>query len=164
MTLYLADPAATEQLAGRLLRALPADTAGWTVLLDGELGAGKSTFARALIKALGHTGPVPSPTYTLVEPYRISDRIIYHVDLYRIAGDDELRYLGWTELDDGLRLVEWPERAPGLLQQADLRLSLSYDGDGRRAEFHGISERGTKLEAELAKAHPEISAGLAKAD
>ena len=164
MKLYLADPAATEQLAGRLLRALPADTAGWTVLLDGELGAGKSTFARALIKALGHTGPVPSPTYTLVEPYRISDRIIYHIDLYRIAGDDELRYLGWTELDDGMRLVEWPERAPGLLQQADLSLSLSYKGEGRCAEFHGISERGAKLEAELSKAHPGTSAGLAKAD
>ncbi len=164
MKLYLADPAATEQLAGRLLRALPADTAGWTVLLDGELGAGKSTFARALIKALGHTGPVPSPTYTLVEPYRISDRIIYHIDLYRIAGDDELRYLGWTELDDGMRLVEWPERAPGLLQQADLRLLLSYKGEGRCAEFHGISERGAKLEAELSRAHPETSADLAKAD
>jgi tRNA threonylcarbamoyladenosine biosynthesis protein TsaE len=162
MKLYLADPAATEQLAGRLLRALPADTAGWTVLLDGELGAGKSTLARALIKALGHTGPVPSPTYTLVEPYRISDRNIYHIDLYRISGDEELRYLGWTELDDGLRLVEWPERAPGLLQQADLKVSLSYDGDGRSADIEGLSERGAQLVTELGVAYSISAAGLAK--
>ena len=148
MRLFLEDPAATEALAKRLLRYLPADTAGWTILLDGELGAGKSTFARALIRSMGHEGPVPSPTYTLVEPYRLPDRLVYHIDLYRISGDEDLRYLGWSEFDDGLRVVEWPERVPGLMQQADLKISLAYDGDGRSVTAEGISERGEKLARE----------------
>ena len=96
MRVHLPDAAATDALATRLHAVLPADTAGWTLLLEGELGAGKSTFARALILAMGHDGPVPSPTYTLVEPYQLSGRTIYHVDLYRIADEDELRYLGWS--------------------------------------------------------------------
>ena len=105
----------------------------------------KSTFARALIKAAGHDGPVPSPTYTLVEPYNLPRAQIYHIDLYRISGEEELRYLGWNELDDGFRLVEWPDRAPGLAAQADLALMLAYEGDGRRAELTGLSDRGDAL-------------------
>jgi tRNA threonylcarbamoyladenosine biosynthesis protein TsaE len=147
MTVFLVDSAATDAFAQQIFCRLPAETGGWVVLLEGELGAGKSTFARALIVAAGHRGPVPSPTYTLVEPYQLPDRIIYHIDLYRITGDEELRFLGWTELDDGLRLVEWPDRAPALAEQADLRISLSYDGDGRSATMVGLSERGTQLAA-----------------
>ena len=142
MKLFLADEAATIDLGRRFLERLPPDLAGWTVLLGGELGAGKSTFARALIRAAGHSGPVPSPTYTLVEPYALARGIIYHVDLYRVSSEDELRYLGWDELDDGFRLVEWPERAPGLAAQADVALTLAYDGDGRSARLAGLSERG----------------------
>jgi len=142
MKLHLADAAATEALASKLLAVLPANTAGWTLLLEGELGAGKSTFARALITAMGHLGAVPSPTYTLVEPYQLADRRVYHVDLYRISSEEELRYLGWSELEDGLRLVEWPDRAPGLASAADLRLSLSYEESGRDAEFKGLNKRG----------------------
>jgi len=145
MTLHLVDAEATAALAGQLNAVLPADTAGWTVLLEGELGAGKSTFARALIKAMGHNGTVPSPTYTLVEPYQLPGRIVYHVDLYRIADEEELRYLGWTELEDGFRLVEWPDRAPGLMAAADLRLELSYAESGRDARLEGLSERGKAL-------------------
>lgn len=142
MRLFLADEAATIELGRRLLACLPESLAGWTVLLRGELGAGKSTFARALIRAAGHSGPVPSPTYTLVEPYTLPRGTIYHVDLYRISSEDELRYLGWNELDNGFRLVEWPDRAPGLTAQADLALTLAYDGDGRSAEVAGLTERG----------------------
>jgi tRNA threonylcarbamoyladenosine biosynthesis protein TsaE len=142
MNEYLADEAATIDLGKRLLRHLPEDLAGWTVLLSGELGAGKSTFARALIREAGQKGPVPSPTYTLVEPYDLPRGKIYHVDLYRVSSEDELRYLGWNELEDGFRLVEWPDRAPGLRAQADLSLTLSYAGDGRQAELSGLSERG----------------------
>lgn len=145
MTVFLADEAATRAFGRRFLGLLPEELAGWTVLLSGELGAGKSTFARALIKAAGHTGPVPSPTYTLVEPYQLPRGNIYHIDLYRVSNEEELRYLGWTELDDGLRLVEWPDRAPGLSATADLELLLTYEGDGRRAEFKGLSERGVAL-------------------
>ena len=123
MSEFLPDERATIELAGRLGAALPDSLAGWTVLLAGELGAGKSTFARALIRMLGHSGPVPSPTYTLVELYSVPRGPIYHVDLYRVANDDELRYLGWNDLDDDLRLVEWPEQAPGHTGRADLQLT-----------------------------------------
>ncbi len=141
----LPDPAATDAFAALLGAVLPADTAGWTLLLEGELGAGKSTFARALIRSFGHEGAVPSPTYTLVEPYDLSGRIVYHVDLYWVAEEEELRYLGWTDLEDGFRLVEWPDRAPGLAGTADLRLSLDYAGSGRAANLEGLSERGRAL-------------------
>lgn len=150
MTGYLADETATAGLAEQLCSALPDDIAGWTLLLEGELGAGKSTFARALIRALGHEGPVPSPTYTLVEPYRLERATVYHVDLYRVADEGELRFLGWNELDDGFRLVEWPDRAPGLAAEADLRISLAYDGDGRSVTLAGLSERGRELAENLA--------------
>lgn len=145
MTRFLADEAATNQFAQNVFEALPDSLAGWTLLLSGELGAGKSTFARALIRSAGHTGAVPSPTYTLVEPYNLDAGAFYHVDLYRVADEEELRYLGWNELDDGFRLVEWPDRAPGLVQEADLTPELSYEGEGRRAELKGLSERGTAV-------------------
>ena len=145
MRRHLEDPDATEALARELLEQLPADTAGWTLLLEGDLGAGKSTFARALIQAMGHRGPVPSPTYTLVEPYELGDRIVYHVDLYRVSDEEELRYLGWSELEEGLRLVEWPDRAPGLTAAADLRVHLQYSGTGRDVTVAGLSARGQAL-------------------
>lgn len=145
MNRFLADEEATIAFAGEVFAALPNDWAGWTVLLTGELGAGKSTFARALIKAAGHEGAVPSPTYTLVEPYKLPAGNIYHIDLYRIADAEELRYLGWSELDDGFRLVEWPDRAPELVNEADIALELEYAGDSRNASMRGLSERGAAL-------------------
>lgn len=148
----LPEPESTARFAERLGQVLPADTAGWTLLLEGELGAGKSTFARALIRSLGHDGAVPSPTYTLVEPYDLSGRIIYHVDLYRVIEESELRYLGWTDLEDGFRLVEWPDRAPGLADRADLRLRLEYSGRGRAATLEALSERGRDVLARLDEA------------
>ena len=149
MSIFLADEAATNELAGRLGMALPDSLAGWTVLLPGELGAGKSTFARALIRALGHRGPVPSPTYTLVEPYKVPRGSIYHIDLYRISSGEELRFLGWNELDDGLRLVEWPDRAAGLTEQADLQLTIEYSGSGRAAHWLALSGKGGELTRRL---------------
>ena len=147
MKRFLPDEAATTAFGRELLDALPQDLAGWTLLLTGELGAGKSTLARAFIKAAGHRGAVPSPTYTLVEPYNLARGNIYHVDLYRVSGEDELRYPGWNELDDGCRIVEWPDRAPGLTGQADLAVTLSYDGVGRLIEVTGLSERGKLIVA-----------------
>ena len=141
MKRFLEDEAATAAFGRELLDALPAELAGWTLLLSGDLGAGKSTFARALIRGAGHDGAVPSPTYTLVEPYNLPRGNIYHVDLYRVSDEEELRYLGWNELDDGCRLVEWPERAPGLLARADLSLAFSYAGDGREVEVTALSDR-----------------------
>ncbi len=145
MKLFLPDEHATMALARAVHAALPADCAGWTILLTGELGAGKSTFARALIKAAGHEGAVPSPTYTLVEPYKLVSGNIYHIDLYRVSSEDELHYLGFDELDDGLCLVEWPERAPRLAAAADLYIELRYDGSARQATLSGRSDRGLAL-------------------
>jgi tRNA threonylcarbamoyladenosine biosynthesis protein TsaE len=71
------------------------------------------------------------------------------VDLYRVSGEEELRYLGWGELDDGFRLVEWPERAPGLAAHADIEVRLAYEGTGRDAEIIGLSQRGAALVAQL---------------
>lgn len=145
MKRYLPDEAATIAFGREMLNRLPANLAGWTILLNGELGAGKSTFARALIRAAGHEGAVPSPTYTLVEPYSLPRGNIYHVDLYRVSDEEELRYLGWNELDDGCRIVEWPDRAPGLLAQADLSITFSYERDGRKVEVVPLSERAAAL-------------------
>ena len=149
MSRFLSDEAATIAFAERLQAALPADVAGWTVLLDGELGAGKSTLARALIRAMGHAGAVPSPTYTLVEPYHLPTANVYHVDLYRVSSAEELRFLGWNELDDGFRLVEWPDRAPELAADADLSINLSYEEEGRNLDLLALSERGKALVAKL---------------
>jgi tRNA threonylcarbamoyladenosine biosynthesis protein TsaE len=157
MKRFLPDEAATIAFGQEVLDALPADLAGWTLLLRGELGAGKSTFARALIRAAGHEGPVPSPTYTLVEPYSLSRGNIYHVDLYRVSEEEELRYLGWNELDNGCRIVEWPDRAPGITEQADLSLTLAYDGEGRTADLVGLSDRGKTLVSRLT---PKVSVTL----
>ena len=145
MKLFLPNEAATIAFGHALLDALPEDIAGWTLLLSGELGAGKSTFARALIRAAGHMGAVPSPTYTLVEPYSLSRGNIYHVDLYRVSDEEELRYLGWNELDNGCRIVEWPDRAPGLVDQADLALTFAYEGEGRSVEVVPLSDRAKQL-------------------
>ena len=145
MKRYLPNEAATIAFGREMLDRLPADLAGWTILLNGELGAGKSTFARAFICAAGHDGAVPSPTYTLVEPYSVSRGNIYHVDLYRVSDEEELRYLGWNELDDGCRIVEWPDRAPGLVEQADFSITFSYERDGRNVEVAALSERAADL-------------------
>ncbi len=145
LNMVLANAAATERLGRDLTALLPEESAGWMILLRGELGAGKSTLARSMIRALGHEGKVPSPTYTLVEPYRLGDMTVYHVDLYRIADASELEFLGWSDLRDGLLLIEWPERVEGLGEQGDVLIDLSYRGDGRNAELSGISARGREL-------------------
>jgi len=148
-TLELADEQATDELGIAIATALPEGFAGWSILLQGDLGAGKSTLARAMLRALGHQGRVPSPTYTLVEPYQFSRGDVYHIDLYRIAGAEELEFLGWSDLSNGLKLIEWPERVPFLSSDADLLVQLAYRGVGRVAELSGLSERGTDLLARL---------------
>jgi len=151
MKAYLPDEAATVAIAERLTQALPAHTAGLTLLLQGDLGAGKSTFARALIRALGHRGAVPSPTYTLVEPYELPGGTVYHIDLYRVSSGEELRFLGWNELDEGLRIVEWPERVPGIVASADVVVALEYRDAGRGVEISALSSRGQVIVDRLVK-------------
>lgn len=144
-TIRLADERATAALGEALVGALPDDITGWLLLLKGELGAGKTTLARAMLEALGHTGTVPSPTYTLVEPYDLPQGVVYHVDLYRIADSSELEFLGWTDLREGLLLVEWPERVPAIAGDADLTVELSYAGGGRHAIVSANRPRGVAV-------------------
>jgi tRNA threonylcarbamoyladenosine biosynthesis protein TsaE len=127
--LLLEDADATAALGARLARHLPAQV---VVHLHGDLGAGKSTLARALLRALGVTGTIRSPTYTLVEQYPLQDGgTALHLDLYRIGDPGELEFLG---LDGDIRLwlVEWPERGQGALPPADLDIELAVEGTGRR--------------------------------
>lgn len=144
-SLDLPDVAATEDLGRRLAAALPLNTSGWMILLEGDLGSGKSTLARALLNGLGFDGIVPSPTYTLVEPYDIHGRVVYHVDLYRISGESELPFLGWTDLTHGLMLIEWPERVPALRDEADVSIRLDFDGNARKADIRLLTERAAGL-------------------
>ena len=144
-TVALPDSEATDCLARNIANALPDKPGAWIILLQGELGSGKSTLARAMLRALGHEGTVPSPTYTLVEPYELDQCVVYHIDLYRISDAEELEFLGWSDLNDGIRLIEWPERVPGLTDQGDLLVCLDYDGEGRRAELIALSEKGAEL-------------------
>ncbi len=154
MPIKLADEQATNALGRALYEALPADIRGFTILLEGELGAGKSTLARALIRAAGHTGAVPSPTYTLIEPYDLERGKLYHVDLYRVIDEEELQFIGFNDLEDGCRLVEWPDRAPLLAGEADLRVTLQYAGTGREATLTGLSERGSQVAGAAQLSYP----------
>ena len=137
----LADTEATEALGAALARCLDG---GLTVHLLGNLGAGKTTLVRGLLRALGHTGAVKSPTYTLVEPYELADRRLFHFDLYRLVDPEELEYVGIRDYLDGASvvLVEWPERAGALLPPPDLELRLDYLPDGRQAELRPLSPAG----------------------
>ncbi|MBN2872132.1 MAG: tRNA (adenosine(37)-N6)-threonylcarbamoyltransferase complex ATPase subunit type 1 TsaE [Halothiobacillaceae bacterium] len=138
------DQAAVESLAARLATLAP--SAG-ILSLRGDLGAGKSTFARAFLRSLGVTGTIRSPTYTLVEPYDVEAPAggparVLHLDLYRLADPEELDYLGVRdELDDALLLIEWLGQAQGELV-ADLELSLA--GEARRPQHRDIVLRALR--------------------
>lgn len=125
-------------------RLAPCLRHGGLVHLSGELGAGKTTFARALLQALGVGERVKSPTYSLVESYRAGELDIHHLDLYRLADPGELEWLGLSDLWDGrsLVLVEWPERGGTQLPSPDLRLRLRHAGAKRSLEALAASARG----------------------
>ncbi|WP_119292468.1 tRNA (adenosine(37)-N6)-threonylcarbamoyltransferase complex ATPase subunit type 1 TsaE [Azohydromonas sediminis] len=124
-----------------------------TIELHGALGAGKTTFVRHLLRALGVTGRIKSPTYALMEPYEVGGLAVSHFDFYRFADPREWVDAGLRDVfaAPGLKLVEWPEQAAGLLPPCDLRMELAVlDGDRRRVTVHALSPRGRALLAALA--------------
>jgi len=160
--LELPDAEATELLGAALARALPlsagagaepgrAEAPGrpeavtLVLYLHGELGAGKTTSVRSLLRALGVQRTIRSPTYTLVEVYEPGGLTCVHVDLYRLEGPLDVEALGLRDyLDHCLLLVEWPDKGGAALPAADVHLTLSYDGEARLAGLQAASERGAQ--------------------
>lgn len=144
----LPEEAATSALAAQLAAVLDG---GQVIYLHGDLGAGKTSFARALLRALGVGERIKSPTYSLVESYRAGGRAAWHLDLYRIADPGELEWLGLDALSDpqAVVLVEWPERGAGALPAADLVVDLAYAGLGRQATIQARSPRGSSTLSRL---------------
>lgn len=130
---YLADEAATLDFGHALAARLPPTA---LVYLHGDLGAGKTTLVRGILRGLGHQGVVKSPTYTLLEPYELPSCRVYHFDFYRIIDNQELDFIGIDELLDAsaLKLVEWPEMAADRLPAADVVVRMQVQGEGRRIE------------------------------
>ena len=145
LTLGLPDEAATIALGGKLAPLL---TPGMVIWLDGDLGAGKTTLVRALLRALEYAGPVKSPTYTLVEVYVVSSIYLYHFDFYRFNDPEEFSDAGLDEYfrDDSVCLVEWPGKAAGYVPPADLAFVFHFPEDlrdaGRVVDLRANSERG----------------------
>ncbi|WP_025732086.1 tRNA (adenosine(37)-N6)-threonylcarbamoyltransferase complex ATPase subunit type 1 TsaE [Carnimonas nigrificans] len=121
------------------------------VFLEGELGAGKTTLTRGVLRGAGFNGAVKSPTYTLLEPYNIAERRIYHFDLYRLADPEELEFIGARDLfkEKGLYLVEWPSRGEGGLPAPDLRIHIDVLESGRKACITAYSDAGARAVAAL---------------
>jgi tRNA threonylcarbamoyladenosine biosynthesis protein TsaE len=135
----LPDSDATDSLGADLARTRPPRA---VVHLQGDLGAGKSTLARALLRTLGVQGAIRSPTYTLIERYPLSDGEAWHLDLYRIGDSGELDFLGLDEGSATLWLVEWPERGGSHLPARDLLVRLAVAGNGREASLQASSAIG----------------------
>lgn len=148
--LTLSDEAATLAAGEALAKAMPE---GAIIYLHGDLGAGKTTLMRGVLRGLGHHGKVKSPTYTLVEPYDLAGRRLYHFDLYRLSSPSELLDLGMQDYADGQAAcwIEWPEKGQGYLPPADLDCFLSYQGE----------ERLLVMKAKTAKAMAWLGAALA---
>lgn len=151
LTLRLPDLAATEALAARAAAlARPGDA----LLLEGPLGAGKSAFCRAFLRAAAADPSleVPSPSFTLVQGYELPQGPAHHYDLYRLSGPEELEELGWEEAREGIVLVEWPDRLGWLMPEAALRIALAplAGGEAREARLSGWGGRLAALAAPAA--------------
>jgi len=142
---WLPDEAATEHLARRAARHLNPEVAPLVLHLQGDLGAGKTSFARGMLRALGESGPVRSPTYGLLSDYETPGGRVVHIDLYRLRSPAELSTLGLADHLPGslLWLVEWPEKGQGgAMPQADAVLLLELEGGGRRLQVQPLTPAG----------------------
>jgi tRNA threonylcarbamoyladenosine biosynthesis protein TsaE len=122
------------------------------IFLEGNLGMGKTTLSRGIIRGLGHVGAVKSPTFTLVEPYEIGDIRAFHFDLYRLVDPEELEFLGIRDYfdDDALCLIEWPDKGAGFLPKPDLTITISPQDSGRSLKILSQGSRGESWCAALA--------------
>ena len=120
---------------------------GAIIFLYGPLGAGKTTFVRGFLSALGYTGKVKSPTYTLVEPYEVADKKIFHFDLYRLTHADELEQMGIRDYftNDSICLIEWPENGMALLPQADVACYIAFKNEIRDVRIEALSDKGSEI-------------------
>jgi tRNA threonylcarbamoyladenosine biosynthesis protein TsaE len=145
----LADESATARLGAALARAIESEAAaitthGLVVALAGDLGVGKTSVVRAMLRALGVTGAVRSPTFTLLEPYVVSSLNFYHFDFYRLADPEEFSFAGFRDMfgPAAVCLIEWPDKAAGHLPAADLQIALRVAGQGRHANLTAATELG----------------------
>ncbi len=141
---YLEDESATVEAGFKLAKNIEH---GMVLYLDGVLGAGKTTFCRGILQAFGHSGAVKSPTYTLVEPYDLAEKKVFHFDLYRLGDPEELEYMGIRDYfqPQHICLVEWPEKGRGFLPEADLIAKVLPKGSGRSLTVSSGSERGRDI-------------------
>lgn len=159
ITLFFQTQADTEAFAGRVAQALLTHEsdiaeAGFNLRLDGGLGAGKTTFTRALLRACGVTGRVRSPTFELVEEYEIGNALqFHHFDFYRFESPEEFDEAGFRELfgPGMVTACEWSEKAFPLLPQADLEIALAVDGPSRRAQIQAQSDLGAAVLSEVTR-------------
>jgi len=152
--LNLPDASATDALGRALAEALPGAAtvaAGAVVYLQGELGTGKTTTVRSLLHALGVTGKVRSPTYTLIDTYVLPGITCVHIDLYRVQSQTEVEELAIRDLTGpgSLMLIEWPEKGEGVIPAADLVVALDYAEEARRVAVSGRSVLGCGWQAKL---------------
>tara|TARA_B110001454_G_scaffold78626_1_gene76066 strand:- start:1922 stop:2440 length:519 start_codon:yes stop_codon:yes gene_type:complete len=165
-SLYLDDEAATLEFGKALAEATfqnPASSVasaaaesgipsvGGVIHLHGDLGAGKTSLTRGLMRGYGYEGAVKSPTYTLVEPYEFKYCNIYHFDLYRLSDPEEVEYLGTDDYfaASNLCIFEWAERGSNIIPPADLRINIELEGTGRRLSCQSLSEKGELIAKRL---------------
>ncbi|WP_223461550.1 MULTISPECIES: tRNA (adenosine(37)-N6)-threonylcarbamoyltransferase complex ATPase subunit type 1 TsaE [unclassified Pseudomonas] len=149
VTLYLADEQAMSDFGARVARITQGHG---LIFLEGNLGMGKTTLSRGIIRGFGHVGAVKSPTFTLVEPYEIGDIRAFHFDLYRLVDPEELEFLGIRDYfeDDALCLIEWPDKGAGFLPKPDLTITISPQDSGRSLKILSQGSRGEAWCAALA--------------
>lgn len=142
MQITITGPSQMETLGASLYYL--AKKEGLIVYLSGELGAGKTTFVRGFLRAMDYQGIVKSPTYTLVEPYEFDEQKVYHFDFYRLTSPEELEFMGIRDFfqEKVFCLIEWPEKASGVLPPCDLKVLIDITNDSRLVTIEANSDRG----------------------